>query len=317
MRFLIFFFCFTQVSFLFGNQSVSKLTSTDYIANWSAVAVNQMTLYRIPASITLAQGLLESGNGNSRLAVEANNHFGIKCHDWTGETIFMDDDAEQECFRKYETAEASFVDHSLFLTTKKRYETLFQLPIDDYKSWALGLKTAGYATSPTYADRLIELIERLNLTQYDDKTFAKNGEELLAQQVSNKKQVLKIDATALTNTAHQQKENNTVRFIIAKKGDTYYKIAQEFDLALWQLYAYNSYDEKKEYLVEGDIVYIEPKKARVKSTSKSKKKSITLQQAQTVQEISQKEAIKVEVIVRKNKLNPTDVLQKGQVIELN
>jgi LysM repeat protein len=317
MRFLTFFFCFTQFTFLFGNQSVSKLTSTDYITNWSAVAVNQMTLYRIPASITLAQGLLESGNGNSKLAVEANNHFGIKCHDWTGETIFIDDDAEQECFRKYETAEASFVDHSLFLTTKKRYEALFQLPIDDYKSWAEGLKTAGYATLPTYADRLIELIERLNLSQYDEKALTKNGEELLAQQVSNNKHVLKIDATALTNAAHQQKENNTVRFIIAKKGDTYYKIAQEFDLALWQLYAYNSYDEKKEYLAEGDIVYIEPKKARLKSSSNSMKKSITLKQSQTVQEISQKEAIKVGAIIRKNKLNPTAVLQKGQVIELN
>lgn len=317
MRYLIFIFSFIQLNFVLGNQSVSKMTPTDYVATWSAVAVNQMSVYRIPASITLAQGLLESGNGNSLLAVEANNHFGIKCHDWTGETIFMDDDAEQECFRKYETAEASFVDHSLFLSAKKRYEALFQLPIDDYKSWAVGLKTAGYATLPTYADRLIELIERLNLTQYDNKTFAKNGEELLAQQVSNKKNALKIDVTALTTTSHQQKENNTVCFIIAKKGDTYYKIAQEIDLALWQLYAYNSYDEKKEYLAEGDVVYIEPKKARLKSPSKSKKKSITLQQSQTVQEISQKEAVKVGAIARKNKLNPTAVLQKGQVIELN
>lgn len=313
MRYLIFFFSFTQSIFLFGNQFVSKLTPTDYIANWSAIAVNQMSMYRIPASITLAQGLLESGNGNSKLAVEANNHFGIKCHDWTGETIFMDDDAEQECFRKYETAEASFVDHSLFLSTKKRYEALFQLPIDDYKSWALGLKTAGYATLPTYADRLIELIERLNLTQYDEKIFAKNGEELLAQQLSNNKNALKIDTAALTTASHQQKEKNTVRFIIAKKGDTFYKIAQEFDLALWQLYAYNSYDKQKEYLVEGDIVYIEPKKGR----TKSKKKSITVNQTQTVQEISQSEAVKVGSIARKNKLNPTAVVQKGQVIELN
>lgn len=316
MRFLIFFFSFTQFTFLFGNQIVTKLTSTDYVANWSAVAINQMTMYRIPASITLAQGLLESGNGNSKLAVEANNHFGIKCHDWTGETIFMDDDAEQECFRKYETAEASFVDHSLFLTTKKRYEALFLLPLDDYKSWAEGLKTAGYATSPTYADRLIDLIERLNLSQYDEKSFAKNGEKLLAQQVSIKNDGVKIDASALITVAHQQKDNNTVRFIIAKKGDTYYKIAQEFDLALWQLYAYNSFDEKKEYLAEGDIVYIEPKKARLKSTSKTKKNSITINQTQTVEEFSQKEAIKVGAVTRKNNLKPTAVLQKGQIVDL-
>jgi flagellum-specific peptidoglycan hydrolase FlgJ len=134
MRFLIFFFCFTQVSFLFGNQSVSKLTSTDYIANWSAVAVNQMTLYRIPASITLAQGLLESGNGNSKLAVEANNHFGIKCHnDWTGESVLKDDDAAQECFRKYTDPAESFKDHATFLTGRNRYASLFELPKDDYE----------------------------------------------------------------------------------------------------------------------------------------------------------------------------------------
>jgi uncharacterized FlgJ-related protein len=312
MRYFIFFFSFSLSIFVFGNQSISKLTQSDYISNWSSVAKNQMFQYRIPASITLAQGLLESGNGNSKLALEANNHFGIKCHDWKGETIFIDDDSEQECFRKYQTAEASFVDHSLFLTTKKRYEALFQLPIDDYKSWAVGLKTAGYATLPTYAERLIELIERLDLTQYDE-IITNNGEELLAQQVNDKKQVLKIDATALTTASHQQKENNSVRFISAKKGDTFYKIAQEFDLALWQLYAYNSYDEKKEYLAEGDIVYIEPKKARAKSTNKS----VIVKQSQTVQEISQKEAVKVGAIVRKNNLNPTAVLQKGQVIELN
>lgn len=312
MRYFIFIFSIIQLTFVFGNQSVSKMTPTDYVATWSAVAVNQMTVYRIPASITLAQGLLESGNGNSLLAVEANNHFGIKCHDWTGETIYMDDDAAQECFRKYESAEASYIDHSLFLTTKKRYESLFQLPINDYKSWAVGLKTAGYATLPTYADRLVDLIERLNLAQYDEQTTANNGEEMLAQQLSSKKKGIKIDAAAMTFTAHQQKENNSVSFVVAKKGDTFYKIAQEFDLALWQLYAYNSYDEHKEYLMEGDIVYIEPKKRNAKS-----KKKITLKQAQTVQQISQSEGVKLSSIVRKNNISVDTVIQKGQVIKLN
>jgi uncharacterized FlgJ-related protein len=312
MRYLIFILSFIQLTFVFGNQSVSKMTPTDYVATWSAVAVNQMSIYRIPASITLAQGLLESGNGNSLLAVEANNHFGIKCHDWTGETIYMDDDAAQECFRKYESAEASYIDHSLFLTTKKRYESLFQLPINDYKSWAVGLKTAGYATLPTYADRLVDLIERLNLAQYDEQTTANKGEEMLAHQLSNKKKGIKIDAEVMTFTAHQQKENNSVSFVVAKKGDTYYKIAQEFDLALWQLYAYNSYDKHKEYLMEGDIVYIEPKKRNARS-----KKIITLKQAQTVQQISQSEGVKLSSIARKNNISVDTVIQKGQVIKLN
>lgn len=311
MRYLIFIFSLIQLTFVYGNQSVSKMTPTDYVATWSAVAVNQMSVYRIPASITLAQGLLESGNGNSKLALEANNHFGIKCHDWTGETIYMDDDAAQECFRKYESAEASYIDHSLFLITKKRYESLFQLPIDDYNSWAFGLKSAGYATLPTYAERLIDLIERLNLARFDEQTTEKKGEQLLAQQLSTKKKGLKIDVAAMTYTAHQQKENNSVRFVVARKGDTFYKIAQEFDLALWQLYAYNSFAEQKEYLIEGDIVYIEPKKRKAKSTK------ITLQQAQTIQEISQSEGVKLSLIARRNNLTVDTIIQKGKVIKLN
>lgn len=152
--------------------TVVTLQGTDaysaYISKYSDMAVDQMKTYGIPASITLAQGLLESDAGRSSLATKCNNHFGIKCHsDWTGRKMYHDDDARQECFRCYKDAEESYRDHSLFLVKGSRYQSLFKLGPTDYKGWAKGLKAAGYATSPTYADKLIELIERYGLDAYD------------------------------------------------------------------------------------------------------------------------------------------------------
>ncbi|WP_040248297.1 glucosaminidase domain-containing protein [Psychroserpens mesophilus] len=144
-----------------------------YIANFSAIAKEEMRKYKIPASITLAQGILESGSGKGRLAVEANNHFGIKCHGWTGQKIYHDDDASQECFRKYQHAESSFEDHSTFLTGRSRYSKLFQLREDDYKGWAKGLRAAGYATDKKYPDKLISLIERYQLYKFDDEVLGR------------------------------------------------------------------------------------------------------------------------------------------------
>lgn len=139
-----------------------------YIANFNAIAMEEMRKYKIPASITLAQGILESGSARGRLAVEANNHFGIKCHEWTGDRIYHDDDASQECFRKYARAEESFEDHSAFLTGRSRYGDLFKLDEDDYRAWAKGLRTAGYATDRKYPEKLIGLIERFQLYKYDE-----------------------------------------------------------------------------------------------------------------------------------------------------
>ena len=139
-----------------------------YIDTYKTIAQDEMRLYDIPASITLAQGILESGSGKGRLSREANNHFGIKCHDWTGAKIYHDDDKSQECFRKYNDVKYSFRDHSLFLTQRKRYAELFQLKKDDYKAWAKGLRAAGYATDKKYPQKLISLIERYQLYQYDD-----------------------------------------------------------------------------------------------------------------------------------------------------
>ena len=139
-----------------------------YIANFNAIAMEEMRKYKIPASITLAQGILESGSARGRLAVEANNHFGIKCHDWTGDRIYHDDDASQECFRKYTRAEESYEDHSAFLTSRSRYADLFKLEENDYRAWAKGLRAAGYATDRKYPDKLIGLIERFELFKYDE-----------------------------------------------------------------------------------------------------------------------------------------------------
>ncbi len=151
------------------------LNTEDYVKYFSEIAMDEMIQFGIPASITLAQGILESGAGRGRLAVEANNHFGIKCHDWNGKKIFHDDDEEQECFRKYDNPEYSYRDHSLFLSNRKRYSFLFDLKKDDYKQWARGLKKAGYATDPKYPNKLIDLVERYELYKYDNVVLKKKN----------------------------------------------------------------------------------------------------------------------------------------------
>lgn len=162
-----------------------------YIANYNEIAMQEMQKYKIPASITLAQGILESGSGKGRLAVEANNHFGIKCHGWTGEKIYHDDDASQECFRSYNHANSSFEDHSTFLTSRGRYSKLFDLKEDDYRGWARGLRAAGYATDRKYPDKLISLIERYQLYKFDDAVLGQDTKIVVNSQISH--EVIKGD----------------------------------------------------------------------------------------------------------------------------
>lgn len=146
-----------------------------YVDNFKEIAKNNMKTHGIPASITLAQGILESGAGKGKLAQSANNHFGIKCHTgWTGESVKHDDDAAQECFRKYQHPSESYRDHSLFLTSRPRYSSLFKLDKGDYESWAKGLKAAGYATDVKYPDKLIGLIERFELYKYDNEVLSRD-----------------------------------------------------------------------------------------------------------------------------------------------
>ena len=176
----------------------------EYIAYFKPTAIKEMQLFDIPASITLAQGILESGSGKGRLARVANNHFGIKCHDWTGDRIYHDDDKRQECFRKYKNPNQSFRDHSEFLAYRKRYAALFKLKADDYKGWAKGLRKAGYATDPNYPKKLITLIERYELYKFDKKS--------------------KRSRSKKESTSKTVKIRHTVR-----KGDTLYSISKLYN----------------------------------------------------------------------------------------
>ena len=214
----------------------------DYIKKYSDIAVREMKRYHIPASITLAQGLLESGAGQSTLARKSNNHFGIKCGgDWRGRTVSHDDDARGECFRAYSHPEESYEDHSKFLAGRPRYASLFKLKITDYKGWAHGLKKAGYATNPHYAEKLIGIIELYNLHKYDTK----DGVKWMKQNPE----------------PHQPYVSNELLYIVVRAGDTWKSISKEFDISQSKLRKYN--DLYKGYnLLVGDILYLEKKKRK-------------------------------------------------------
>jgi uncharacterized FlgJ-related protein len=294
---------------LLANQD-KKSSTQDYIDQWKATAIAEQNLSMIPASITLAQGIIESGNGNSRLAMEGNNHFGIKCHDWTGEKIYQDDDQKNDCFRKYNDATESFKDHSQFLK-KNRYSDLFKLAISDYIGWAHGLKSAGYATHPEYAQKLINMIEKFKLYEYDGHASTPKMEPTIA--TSSKSKSINIEVSVASNTHELLENKQRVQYIVAKKGDTYCKIAKEFDLTLNQLYKYNDFAEKKEFLVEGDLVYLSPKRNKAKRGTKE----MVTSKPMTITEVSQKEGIKVEKLMELNGIETSEeTLPKGKTILL-
>lgn len=287
---------------LAGNAE-KQISKKEYVETWRTTAVQQMVQYKIPASITLAQAILESGNGNSELARKGNNHFGIKCHDWDGQTMYLDDDQKGECFRVYNSADESYVDHSEFLKKKQRYSNLFQLETTDYKGWAKGLKEAGYATNPKYPELLIGIIEDLKLYELD-ALGAPNNE---------KAPDLTASAGKITETKHTvMTHENKVKYVVAKKGDTFYRISREFGLGLWQLYKYNDFGPRKDVLVEGDIVYIQPKRSHSK-----KNDTIRLTKEMSLRELSQMEAIKLESLIKLNNISSGDeLLPKGEKVTL-
>lgn len=214
---------------------VDKVTA--YIHRYAPIAQEEMSLYKIPASITLAQGILESGAGQGELTLKANNHFGIKCHGWKGGGVYHDDDRPQECFRKYNDPKYSYRDHSLFLTERKRYAGLFELDLDDYVGWAKGLKAAGYATDRKYPDKLINIIERYKLYRYDGEVL---GKDLVAY---NEKK-----PTSSSSSSSEQ--------YVVKQGDTLYSIARRFDLTVDQLKQYNNLRDNA--IGVGQILYVTP-----------------------------------------------------------
>lgn len=295
----------------FAQPSERYISKDQYIDMWKDEAMKQMVLYKIPASITLAQGILESGNGNSELAKYANNHFGIKCHDWKGETLYKDDDKSNECFRKYLDASESYEDHSKFLVNRSRYADLFTFEITDYKSWAHGLKKAGYATNPKYADLLIDIIERNNLSQYDkmEVLITDHTSKGINQPVISNPTNVKIPSSPGINVHQVQIKNKNTKCIIAKEGDTFYKISKEFDLALWQLYKYNEY-AIEDILKAGDIIYLQPKK------NKAIEKSHVVKKGETMRTISQDYGIKVKKLYALNGMEMGAEPDKGIVLKL-
>lgn len=298
--------------FTFAESGSKKITKTEYVEQWKGVAIEQMMMHDIPASITLAQGILESGSGNSDLAVKANNHFGIKCHDWQGKKMYKDDDTKNECFRVYKTADESYIDHSEFLKKGKRYAFLFDYKSTDYKSWAKGLKQAGYATNPKYPDLLIGIIEDLNLSQYD--RFSEVETRKQPSIVVDRKEDKTEKQTIMRSNTHQvNTHENGVKYVVAKKGDTFYTIATEFGLKLSQLYRYNDFDKHKDVLVPGDIVYIRPKKrAHI-----FKKEEVLIESEISLNELSQSYALNKKSLMRLNNITDDEtIIASGRRVTL-
>lgn len=269
----------------------------DYFDTYKDVAIDQMHQYKIPASITLAQGVLESGAGRSELALKANNHFGIKCNGWTGRTAYHDDDERNECFRAYNSVLESYKDHSVFLTSSQRYSRLFQLKITDYKGWAKGLKACGYATSPVYATKLIDIIEVYKLYQYD--TAKESGK-----------------------FRHQPAEDGSSRhiytfnknyYVYARRGDTFRSIAAEMDISYRKLARYNERD-KNDVLEEGEVVWLQ-KKAR-KAPKSYKGKLHRVESGESMYTIAQKYGIRMKNLYKMNDLPPTYQIRVGDLLRL-
>jgi LysM repeat protein len=277
-----------------------RLTRQEYIATYKDKAIREMERTGIPASIKLAQGILESGDGNSTLARKANNHFGIKCHsDWKGKKVYHDDDARNECFRKYRNPDESFVDHSEFLVHRSRYRFLFDLDPDDYKGWARGLKKAGYATSPTYARRLIEIIE-------DNKLYIYDNPSLLVKHPWESEQK-RVDR----QTERQILENNRIKYIIAKSGDTYKTLAEELGKFPKELAKYNE-QKVTATIKSGETVYLQPKRNKAAHGNDYH----VVEKGETMYAISQKYGIKLEKLYKKNEMEKGAEPKVGQQLWL-
>ena len=303
-----------------------KITVEQYIETYKDIAMREMLEHKIPASITLAQGILESGAGNSTLAREAKNHFGIKCHKgWTGKTMTMDDDAKNECFRKYDSAEESYVDHSLFLTTRNRYAGLFELDIMDYEGWAKGLKAAGYATNSRYAQLLIDRIVLYGLDKYDRIAMGleveeEKSDEVLEEYIEDDFLELAyspVDRSVfeLVDMTEEKRfiyENNKVRFVFAKEGESPERLAAIFDIRLDKFCKYNLIKHPEEMVFHsGDVVYLEALRKR-----NWKAKSHIVAEGETIRDIALHYAVRPEKILKKNKLKTGTRLYTGQKLTL-
>lgn len=277
----------------------------DYIETYSDIAIRHMSDYKIPASITLAQGLLESGAGMSDLAQRSNNHFGIKCHrGWSGESVYAADDTPNDCFRKYNRVEDSYDDHAQFIISGSRYTELFNLSVTDYKGWARGLQKTGYATDRAYANKLIKLIEDYELYRFDNKSYRKGVTR--KQREENKKQEI-----AGTNWTHQPYKTHGLIYVIAVNGDTFAGIANEFNFKETDLLKFNEVPEGFP-LSDGDIVYFQNKKPRADMPYFEH----VVQIGESMYSISQKYGMQLRNLYRLNKKSYDYIPEEGDVLKL-
>lgn len=276
----------------------------EYIDQYKDLAIEEMLRYNIPASITLAQGIFESGAGRSELSVKGNNHFGIKCHGWPGRSVYHDDDARNECFRAYDNVLQSYEDHSKFLRYNVRYNSLFTLQRTDYRGWAQGLKACGYATNPRYADKLIELIELYKLYELDkatsyDKFMAKRGgyDKPVSQGMS----------------LHPIKIYNKNYYIIARAGDTFKGIGEEIDISYRKIAKYNERD-KNDVLHTGEIIYL--KKKQKKADKAYKNRPHIVKAGESMYSIAQRYGIRLKSLYKKNHLSPDYQARVGDTLRV-
>ncbi|MGE0018247.1 MAG: glycoside hydrolase family 73 protein [Draconibacterium sp.] len=287
----------------------SQQTRTQYIEKYQMLAIEEMQRTGIPASIKMAQACLESANGNSNLSKLSNNHFGIKCKsNWTGPSVKWDDDERNECFRKYNTVEESFIDHSNFLVNSPRYASLFQLAPNDYVGWAHGLKAAGYATAPDYAQRVIKIIEDNKLylldsgVNIDDLAIAQRA-KLSGENVSDR---LKIDLVA-----HKVINVNHLKAVVAREGDTYEIIAQGFRKKAWEIYHFN--DQPEGYRPQkNEVVYIQKKHKKAQKG----KDFHRVEAGETMHFISQVYGVRLNMLYKRNKMKPGEEPKTEEVIYL-
>lgn len=336
--------CFSLFLLLSSYITAQQIVNSDYgayINKYKSVAIREMQLYKIPASITLAQGIIESGCGKSTLAINTLNHFGIKCQqDWPGDTYLHDDDKEKECFRKYNSVDESFRDHSLFLTTRSRYASLFSLPINDYKGWANGLKKAGYATNPDYANILIRVIETHKLYLFDDslafseatglndpaaekKTDVKNVKKVAVPDnnpVNSEGRILlrknykmpdpaAFEVLYTSDMGRKVYENYGVPFIFARKEDTWISIAKEFRIFSFQVFRQNDMHES-DPITPGQMIYLESKK------KKNTEKTYKVKAGDSMYSISQEKCVKLSHLLKFNELNAGQEPTPGFVLKL-
>ena len=292
-------FCATSQAQMKWNQ-----TYQTYINQYKDLAIEQMLRYHIPASITLAQGLFESSAGRSVLATQGNNHFGIKCHNWTGPTQYHDDDARGECFRVYKDARDSYEDHSKFLARQPRYARLFELGQRNYKGWAQGLKQCGYATNPQYANKLIQIIELYKLFDYDK---AKRFDRFMAEHSGSEQAV---NAQGLLHPIYKFNDNY---YLITREGDTFKALGKEVEINWRKLAKYNERD-KNDVMHKGEIVYL--KKKRKKAPKQYKNRPHIVKKGESMHIISQKYGIRLNNLYKMNYFDIDHQIKIGDRIRI-